>query len=379
MTKAAIRKNNMKCVRVVGAGLYGATVARVLAESGVEVLLIEASGRIAGNIADRVVSGVHTCYHGAHIFHTNSERVSAFLLRFTNPVPYEHRVVGERHGKKLPLPFNLRAFRAVMGFTTEEESRSYVASLPKNPASRNVEDWCMSNIGPELYGAYVKDYTEKQWGRPCNELPASIIERLPVRFDNDETYFRNAKFQWMPDRGYTDMVRSMLDHPRINVHLDTSFSAEDYDSIPTFYSGEIDKLLDYQFGPLAYRGLRFEDVYRRTQGTAVINNLNPGDHTRTIEHQQFYKSAQIMRDLARQTLEFPQDWKVGDHPYYPVNDTDNQAVYDLYRTKAAREFPNIIFGGRLGSYRYYDMDQVVAMALKDANDYLKSQEVHLHP
>jgi UDP-galactopyranose mutase len=163
------------------------------------------------------------------------------------------------------------------------------------------------------------------------------------------------------------------------VHLDTSFSAEDYDSIPTFYSGEIDKLLDYQFGPLAYRGLRFEDVYRRTQGTAVINNLNPGDHTRTIEHQQFYKSAQIMRDLARQTLEFPQDWKVGDHPYYPVNDTDNQAVYDLYRTKAAREFPNIIFGGRLGSYRYYDMDQVVAMALKDANDYLKSQEVHLHP
>jgi len=369
----------MKVVRVVGAGLYGATVARVLADAGIGVLLLEASGRIAGNIADRVIDGVPICYHGAHIFHTNSEKVDTFLCRFTNPIPYEHRVVGDLAGKRFPLPFNLRAFSAVLGVKTAEEAKAYVDSLPKNPNPKNVEEWCLSNIGPELYAVYVKNYTEKQWGRPCSELPASIIERLPVRLDGDETYFRNAKFQWMPDKGYTRMVGQMLDNPKIHLHLRTPFVIEDCDEVTTFYSGEIDKLLGYKFGPLAYRGLRFQDVYRRTQDTSVVNNLNPGGHTRTIEHQQFYKATRVMRDMTTQTLEFPKDWMVGDHPYYPVNDPANQSIYELYRVKAAREFPNIIFGGRLGSYRYYDMDQVVAMALKDANDYLKSQEVHLHP
>ena len=372
---------------VVGAGLYGAVFAHEARKAGKSVLVIDRRPNIAGNVYTEDVEGIHVHKYGAHIFHTNDTEVWNYVQQFATFNRFTNSPVANYHGELYSLPFNMYTFNRMWGVVTPEEAaakideqkRDYIArkqaerglaaDAPFEP--QNLEEQAISLIGVDIYEKLIKGYTEKQWGRPCTELPSFIIKRLPVRLTFDNNYF-NALYQGIPVGGYTQMVANMLDGIEVELGVDYLAEKEKYDALAekVVYTGAIDAYFGYQLGTLEYRSVRFETELLdqpNFQGNAAVNYTDrETPWTRIIEHKwfEFGKDAEG-RDLPKTVIsrEFSSEWKPGDEPYYPVNDEKNGALYQAYKKLADSE-TRVIFGGRLGEYKYYDMDKVIASALE---------------
>jgi len=357
---------------IVGAGLYGAVYARQAVDAGMKVLVIDRRDHIAGNIYTENVQGIQVHRYGAHIFHTNNKRVWEYVNRFATFNRYTNSPVANYHGELYSLPFNMYTFNKMWGVVTPQEAeakineqRSEISGEPKN-----LEEQAIKLVGRDLYEKLVKDYTEKQWGRPCTDLPAFIIRRLPVRTTFDNNYF-NALYQGIPVGGYTKMVERMLDGIEVRLNEDYLTNKASWDAVAkkVIYTGPIDAYFNNCLGPLAYRSVRFETEILDTdnfQGNAVVNYTDrETPWTRIIEHKWFeFGKDENGQDLPKTVVsrEYSSEWKPGDEPYYPVNDETNGTLYARYRELADAE-KNVVFGGRLGEYKYYDMDAVIASAL----------------
>ena len=372
---------------VVGAGLYGAVFAHEARKAGKSVMVIDRRPNIAGNVYTEDVEGIHVHKYGAHIFHTNDTEVWNYVQQFATFNRFTNSPVANYHGELYSLPFNMYTFNRMWGVVTPEEAaakideqkRDYIArkqaerglaaDAPFEP--QNLEEQAISLIGVDIYEKLIKGYTEKQWGRPCTELPSFIIKRLPVRLTFDNNYF-NALYQGIPVGGYTQMVANMLDGIEVELGVDYLAEKEKYDALAekVVYTGAIDAYFGYQLGTLEYRSVRFETELLdqpNFQGNAAVNYTDrETPWTRIIEHKwfEFGKDAEG-RDLPKTVIsrEFSSEWKPGDEPYYPVNDEKNGALYQAYKKLADAE-TRVIFGGRLGEYKYYDMDKVIASALE---------------
>ena len=372
---------------VVGAGLYGAVFAHEARKAGKSVRVIDRRPNIAGNVYTEDVEGIHVHKYGAHIFHTNDTEVWNYVQQFATFNRFTNSPVANYHGELYSLPFNMYTFNRMWGVVTPEEAaakideqkRDYIArkqterglaaDAPFEP--QNLEEQAISLIGVDIYEKLIKGYTEKQWGRPCTELPSFIIKRLPVRLTFDNNYF-NALYQGIPVGGYTQMVANMLDGIEVELGVDYLAEKAKYDALAekVVYTGAIDAYFGYQLGTLEYRSVRFETELLdqpNFQGNAAVNYTDrETPWTRIIEHKwfEFGKDAEG-RDLPKTVIsrEFSSEWKPGDEPYYPVNDEKNGALYQAYKKLADSE-TRVIFGGRLGEYKYYDMDKVIASALE---------------
>ena len=372
---------------VVGAGLYGAVFAHEARKTGKSVRVIDRRPDIAGNVYTEDVEGIHVHKYGAHIFHTNDTEVWNYVQQFATFNRFTNSPVANYHGELYSLPFNMYTFNRMWGVVTPEEAaakideqkRDYIArkqaerglaaDAPFEP--QNLEEQAISLIGVDIYEKLIKGYTEKQWGRPCTELPSFLIKRLPVRLTFDNNYF-NALYQGIPVGGYTQMVANMLDGVEVELGVDYLAEKAKYDALAekVVYTGAIDAYFGYQLGTLEYRSVRFETELLdqpNFQGNAAVNYTDrETPWTRIIEHKwfEFGKDAEG-RDLPKTVIsrEFSSEWKPGDEPYYPVNDEKNGALYQAYKKLADSE-TRVIFGGRLGEYKYYDMDKVIASALE---------------
>ncbi len=353
---------------IVGAGLFGCVFAREAADKGKRCLVIDRRGHIGGNIYTEKVENINVHRYGAHIFHTGSERVWAYVNRFAELRPYEHHVLANYRGKLYHLPFNMTTFREMWGVETAEEARAIIDRQRGALAGRepqNLEEQAVSLVGEDVYRVLVKGYTEKQWGRACTELPPSIIRRLPVRYEYNNNYF-NDPYQAMPADGYTALAERLLEGVEVRTgteYRDFMASAGDVFG-KTVYTGAIDEFFGYRLGKLEYRTVRFETEVldrERFQASAVVNYTDrETPFTRIIEHKQFEGSDSPKTVISR---EYSKAWEEGDEPYYPVNDGKNAALFARYKALAT-ERPDVIFGGRLGEYRYYDMDKVILSALE---------------
>ena len=352
---------------IVGAGLFGAVFARQAMDRGCSVLVVDKRGHIGGNVYTEEVEHIHVHRYGAHIFHTNDDAIWAYANRFAAFNRFTNSPVANFRGELYSLPFNMYTFNKMWGVTTprqamEEISRQRQAAGITEP--KNLEEQAISLVGTDLYEKLVKGYTEKQWGRDCKDLPAFIIRRLPVRFTFDNNYF-DAKYQGIPVGGYTRMVENMLSGAQIRLNTDYLQHKEELDALAkkVVYTGPVDAYFGFRLGALEYRSVRFETETLDTdnfQGNAVVNYTDrETPFTRIIEHKWFDPAGQEKTVISK---EFSSEWRLGDEPYYPVNDGKNAALYEAYRALAEQE-QNVIFGGRLGQYRYYDMDQVIAQAL----------------
>ena len=358
---------------VVGAGLYGAVFAQQAKAAGKTVLVIDKRPNIAGNVYTEEIEGINVHIYGAHIFHTNNKKVWDYITQFAEFNRFTNSPVANYHGELYSLPFNMYTFNKMWGVVTPEEAAAKIEEQKKAAGitePQNLEEQAISLVGTDIYEKLVKGYTEKQWGRPCTELPSFIIKRLPVRLTFDNNYF-NALYQGIPVGGYTKMVANLLDGIEVRLGVDYLENKEELDALAdkTVYTGAIDAYFDYQLGALEYRSVRFDtEVLDKPnfQGNAAVNYTDrETPWTRIIEHKwfEFGKDADG-NDLPKTVIsrEYSSEWKVGDEPYYPVNDEKNGALYAQYKELAAKE-ANIIFGGRLGEYKYYDMDAVIASAL----------------
>lgn len=356
---------------IVGAGLYGAVFARQMKERGKNVLVIEKRSHIAGNIYTEEIEGINVHKYGAHIFHTNNKEVWDYVNRFATFNRYTNSPVANFKGEIYSLPFNMYTFNKMWGVVTPKEAAERIEGQVKAAGikePKNLEEQAISLVGTDIYEKLVKGYTEKQWGRPCDELPSFIIKRLPVRLTYDNNYF-NALYQGIPIGGYTKLVENMLEG--IEVRLDTDYLAnrEEYENIARkiVYTGPIDAYYDYIYGNLEYRSVRFETEIldeQNYQGNAVVNYTDSDTpYTRIIEHKWFEFGTQEKTVISR---EYSAEWNLGDEPYYPVNDEKNGKLYERYRELSEKE-ENVIFGGRLGEYKYYDMDVVIEKALNMSN------------
>ena len=364
---------------IVGAGLYGAVFAREAADAGKKVLVIDKRGHIGGNAYTEETEGIQVHKYGAHIFHTSDETVWEYVNRYAAFNHYRHNVVAVYKDELYNLPFNMNTFSKMWGIKTPDEAGKIIEKQIKEAgitSPANLEEQAVSMVGRDIFEKLINGYTRKQWGRECSALPASIIKRLPVRFVYDNSYF-NDRFQGIPIGGYTAMIENML--KGIDVELNTDFFAEreHYGAIAgkTVFTGMIDGYFDYELGELEYRGLKFEtevlDI-ENYQGNSVVNYTEYEiPYTRIIEHKHFELQCQggVRVPKTVITREYPAAWKKGDEPYYPVNDEKNNELYARYKELAAKE-GNVIFGGRLGGYRYLDMDKVIAMALNDSRQTL---------
>ncbi len=359
---------------VVGAGLYGAVFAHEARAAGKSVLLIDKRSHIAGNVYTESVEGIQVHRYGAHIFHTNDRAVWEYVNRFADFNRYTNSPVANYRGELYSLPFNMYTFYAMWGTVTPAEALRRIEESRRAAGitePRNLEEQAISLVGRDIYEKLVKGYTEKQWGRDCRDLPAFIIKRLPVRFTFDNNYF-NSLYQGIPIGGYTQMVARMLEGIEVRLNTDYLENKPTWDSLANtvVYTGPIDAYFQYCLGPLSYRSVRFDTELLNIpnyQGNAVVNYTDrETPWTRIIEHKwfEFGKSADG-RDLPKTVIsrEYSAEWKPGDEPYYPVNDERNTALYAQYKQLADAE-PHVIFGGRLGEYKYYDMDAVIAAALK---------------
>ena len=361
---------------VVGAGLFGAVFARQAADRGLSVLVVDKRDHIAGNIYCELVEGIQVHRYGAHIFHTNDDRVWNYVNRFSEFNRFTNSPVANYKGELYSLPFNMYTFNRMWGVTTPDEAKKIIeqqraAAGISEP--KNLEEQAISLVGTDIYEKLVKGYTEKQWGRDCKELPSFIIRRLPVRYTFDNNYF-NAKYQGIPVAGYTSLVERMLEGIDLQLGVDYLENREQLNTMAkkVIYTGPIDAYFDFCHGPLEYRSVRFETEVLdmpNFQGNAAVNYTDrETPFTRIIEHKwfQFGKDTDG-NDLPKTVIsrEYSSEWKPGDEPYYPVNDDRNGALYARYRALAEKE-ENILFGGRLAEYRYYDMDAVIASALKAA-------------
>ena len=357
---------------IVGAGLFGAVFAHEAKERGKQVLVLDKRPTIAGNVYTEDVEGIHVHRYGAHIFHTNRRDVWEYVSRFAEFNRFTNSPVANYKGELYSLPFNMYTFNKMWGVVTPEEAAAKIAEQRKEIQGepKNLEEQAISLVGRDIYERLVKGYTEKQWGRPCTELPAFIIRRLPVRLTFDNNYF-NALYQGIPMGGYTKMVARMLEG--IEVILETDYlkdrEAWNQKADKVVYTGAIDAYFDYVYGNLEYRSVRFETELLdqpNFQGNAAVNYTDrETPWTRIIEHKWFeFGKDDEGKDLPKTVIsrEYSSEWKPGDEPYYPVNDEKNSALYAKYRALADKE-ENVIIGGRLGEYKYYDMDAVIASAL----------------
>ena len=358
---------------VVGAGLFGSVFAREAKDKGKKVLVIDKRPNIAGNVYTEDIEGIHVHKYGAHIFHTNNTEVWNYIQQFATFNRFTNSPVANYHGELYSLPFNMYTFNKMWGVVTPEEAATKIEEQKKAVGitePKNLEEQAISLVGTDIYEKLIKGYTEKQWGRPCTELPAFIIKRLPVRLTFDNNYF-NAQYQGIPVGGYTKMVENMLEGVEVRVGVDYLKEKAKLDSIAekVIYTGPIDAYFDYCLGNLEYRSVRFEtEVLDKPnfQGNAAVNYTDrETPWTRIIEHKWFqFGKDDDGKDLPKTVIsrEFSSEWKPGDEPYYPVNDEKNGELYKKYRELADKE-DKVIFGGRLGEYKYYDMDKVIESAL----------------
>ncbi len=363
---------------IVGAGLYGATFARQMKESGKKVLVIDKRPTIGGNVYTENVEGINVHKYGAHIFHTNNKKVWDFVNRFATFNRFTNSPVANFHGELYSLPFNMYTFNKMWGVVTPQEAAAKIEEQRKAAGIKepeNLEEQAISLVGTDIYEKLIKGYTEKQWGRPCTELPSFIIKRLPVRFTFDNNYF-NALYQGIPVGGYTKMVRNMLESIEVKVNADYLKNKAEYDSMAdhVVYTGPVDAYFGYKLGYLQYRSVKFETEVLdipNFQGNAAVNYTDSETPwTRIIEHKWFeFGKDENGKDIQKTVIsrEYSSEWKPGDEPYYPVNDKKNSDLYQEYRTLADQE-NKVIFGGRLGEYKYYDMDKVIEEALKISSE-----------
>lgn len=358
---------------IVGAGLYGAVCARELADAGKKVLVIDKRPHIAGNVYTEKVEGINFHKYGAHIFHTNNKEVWDYVNRFAVFNRFTNSPVANYKGELYSLPFNMYTFNKMWGVVTPEEAASKIAEQRKEITGepRNLEEQAISLVGRDIYEKLIKGYTEKQWGRDCKDLPAFIIKRLPVRLTFDNNYF-NALYQGIPVGGYTKMVANMLEGIEVRLNEDYLAGKEQWDVLAkkVIYTGPIDAYFGFSLGTLEYRSVRFEKEVLdipNFQGNAAVNYTDrETPWTRIIEHKWFEFGKDENGNFLPKTVisrEYSSEWMPGDEPYYPVNDAKNSALYAQYRELAEKE-EKVVFGGRLGEYKYYDMDQVIAAALE---------------
>ena len=352
---------------VVGTGLFGAVFAHEAKANGKSVLVIDKRPNIAGNVYTEEVEGINVHKYGAHIFHTNNKKVWEYISQFAEFNRFTNSPVANYHGELYSLPFNMYTFNKMWGVITPEEAVAKIEEQKKLAGitePKNLEEQAISLVGTDIYEKLVKGYTEKQWGRPCEELPAFIIKRLPVRLTFDNNYF-NALYQGIPMGGYTNMVANLLEGIAVHLEVDYLKNKTEYDVLAdkVVYTGAIDAYFDYKLGALEYRSVRFEtEVMDKPnfQGNAAVNYTDAETPwTRIIEHKWFEFGTQPKTVISR---EYSSEWKPGDEPYYPVNDAKNGKLYAEYKKLADAE-GKVIFGGRLGEYKYYDMDAVIASAL----------------
>ena len=365
---------------IVGAGLYGAVFAHEAKKAGKRCLVIDKRAHIAGNIYTEEVEGINVHRYGAHIFHTNNKAVWQYVNQFAEFNRYTNSPVANYHGEIYNLPFNMNTFNRMWGVVTPAEAKAKIEQQRAEAGitePKNLEEQAISLVGTDIYEKLIKGYTGKQWGRPCTELPAFIIKRLPVRFTYDDNYF-NALYQGIPNGGYTAMVEKMLDGVEVRLGVDYLAGKAELDKLAdkVVYTGPIDAYFDYKLGTLEYRSVRFETELLdqpNFQGNAAVNYTDrETPWTRIIEHKWFeFGKDENGNELPKTVIsrEYSSEWKPGDDPYYPVNDEKNSLLYAEYK-KLAEELDGVIFGGRLGEYKYYDMDAVVAAALDKAEERL---------
>ena len=378
---------------IVGSGLFGATFAHEAKAAGKSVIVIDKRPNIAGNVYTEDVEGIHVHRYGAHIFHTNDKEVWDYVNRFAVFNRFTNSPVANYKGELYSLPFNMYTFNRMWGVVTpqqarekiEAQRRDYIAQKNKERGfaadaafePQNLEEQAISLIGVDIYKKLIKGYTEKQWGRPCTDLPAFIIKRLPVRLTFDNNYF-NALYQGIPVGGYTKLVANMLDGIDVRLNTDYLENREYWDSIAkkVVYTGPIDAFYNFKLGTLEYRSVRFETELLNIpnyQGNAAVNYTDrETPWTRIIEHKWFeFGKDKNGNDLTKTVIskEYSSEWKPGDEPYYPVNDAKNGKLYESYKELSMDE-EKVLFGGRLGEYKYYDMDKVIASALRFSKEHI---------
>lgn len=355
---------------IVGAGLFGAVFAYEAKKKGKTCLVIDKREHIAGNIYTRMVEGIGVHEYGAHIFHTSNKKIWEYVNQFAEFNQYVNSPVAVYKDELYNLPFNMNTFSKMWNIRTPREAKEIIAKQIEQLSitePKNLEEQALSLVGRDVYEKLVKGYTEKQWGRDCRDLPAFIIKRLPLRFTYDNNYF-NDRYQGIPVGGYTAMVERMLEGIEVRLGNDYFSKKEEWDHLADriVYTGQIDRYFDYRLGVLEYRMVRFEQEIldcENYQGNAVVNYTEREvPYTRIIEHKHFEFGNQEKTVISR---EYPDEWKKGEEPYYPVNDDRNNTLYAQYAELAKTE-TNVIFGGRLGEYRYYDMDKVIERALEAA-------------
>ena len=352
---------------IVGSGLFGAIFAHEAAQKGKKCLVVEKRGHTGGNIYCRETAGINVHEYGAHIFHTSNWDVWAYVNRFAEFNRFTNSPIANYHGEIYNMPFNMNTFSRMWGVEKPDQARAIIekqrAEIQGQP--RNLEEQAISLVGRDVYEKLIKGYTQKQWGRACTDLPAFIIKRLPVRFTYDNNYF-NDLYQGIPIGGYNVIIDRLLEGIEVRLGCDFLENRQALSALAdkVVYTGMIDAYFDYQYGKLEYRSLRFETQLldqSNYQGVAVVNYTDAETpFTRIIEHKHFEFGTQEKTVITR---EYPAEWQPGMEPYYPVNDEKNQALYARYKALADAQ-PNVIFGGRLAEYKYYDMDKVVFSALQ---------------
>ena len=353
---------------VVGAGLFGAIFAREAKLKGKSVLVIDKRPNVAGNVYTEEIEGINVHQYGAHIFHTNNQRVWDYINQFAQFNRFTNAPIANYKGEIYSLPFNMYTFNKMWGVVTPQEAETKIEEQRRAAGitePKNLEEQAISLVGTDIYEKLIKGYTMKQWGRDCKDLPAFIIKRLPVRLTYDNNYF-NALYQGIPMGGYTKMVENILEGVEVRLNVDYLECREELDALAkkVIYTGPIDAYFNYQLGALEYRSVRFETEVLdmpNFQGNAAVNYTDAeSPYTRIIEHKWFEFGTQPKTVISK---EYSSEWKLGDEPYYPVNDEKNSKLYQQYRDLAEKE-QKVLFGGRLGEYRYYDMDAVIDSALR---------------
>ena len=359
---------------IVGSGLFGSIFAYEANKRGKKCLVIDKRDHVGGNIYTKEVEGINVHQYGAHIFHTSNKKVWDYIQNFAEFNRYTNCPVAYYKGQIYNMPFNMNTFNKMWGVVTPKEAKAKIEEQIKEAGitePKNLEEQAISMVGKDIYEILVKGYTGKQWGKPCTELPSFIIKRLPVRFTYDNNYF-NDLYQGIPMGGYTQIVEKMLDGIEVKLNYDFFEHREEMENIvdKIVFTGMIDQFYDYCYGELEYRSLRFETEVldeENYQGNAVVNyNEYEIPYTRIIEHKHFEYGTQPKTVITR---EYPAKWKKGDEPYYPMNDEKNNALYEKYKTLAQKE-GKVIFGGRLGMYKYFDMHHVIDEALKCVDEHL---------
>lgn len=360
---------------IIGSGLYGATIAQQAKKAGKSVLVIDKRPNVGGNIYTEKVEGINVHKYGAHIFHTNNKEVWDYVTSFVDFNRFTNSPVANYKGELYSMPFNMYTFNKMWGVVTPEEAAAKIEEQKKEITGepKNLEEQAISLVGRDIYEKLVKGYTKKQWGRDCKDLPAFIIKRLPVRLTFDNNYF-NALYQGIPIGGYTKLIEKMLEGIEVRLNVDYLENKEELDKLAekVIYTGPIDAYFDYKLGTLEYRSVRFENEILdkpNFQGNAAVNYTDrETPWTRIIEHKWFeFGKDENGNDLPKTVIsrEYSSEWKLGDEPYYPVNDAKNSTLYEQYKALAEAE-DNVIFGGRLGEYKYYDMDKTIEVALAAA-------------